>query len=128
MDKVFYPMVCTKAAFGVSQKFTPYRPDYDTLLGMMITKYPKYVSNSAKTYTIKMSVAHLLHIQSYDNYMTGIVFTYDQEQKVRFIQLAKSEPFDQYFTVTFSTDGSRTITITPTNTSYWFVSNMISLG
>ena len=121
-------MVATKAAFGVSQKFEPYRPDYDTLLGMLITKYPRHVANSARTYTIKMSVAHLLHIQSYDNYMTGIVFTYDQEQKVRFIQLAKSEPFDQYFTVAFSTDGSRTITITPTNTSYWFVSNMISLG
>lgn len=25
----FYPMLCTKAAFGVSQKFVPYRPNWD---------------------------------------------------------------------------------------------------
>ena len=40
---VFKPMVCTKAAFGVSSKFVPYRPNWDL------------VSNRATGYTIDSS-------------------------------------------------------------------------
>ena len=44
-------MICTKAAFGVSNKFVPYRPDYDTLI-----KQSTYTTSTTNT-----SISNLLY-------------------------------------------------------------------
>ena len=39
----FTPMVCTKAAFGVSSKFVPYRPNWDLVGTIALQNYPKVI-------------------------------------------------------------------------------------
>ena len=36
-NATWYPMLCTKAAFGVSKAFVPYRPPYDTVVNPFFT-------------------------------------------------------------------------------------------
>lgn len=36
-------MICTNAAFGVSNKFVPYRPNYDLVGTIALQNYPKVI-------------------------------------------------------------------------------------
>jgi len=126
-NQKFKFMFSTKAAFGVSSAFVPYRPDYDTLLGMLVTKYPTYVSNTTNTYKIQNSHNHLLMVRSYNEWETACVLKYDNDSKVYCSVLNKSADFDTYVTITASTDNSGELTITSKSTVYWFVANLIGL-
>ena len=55
--KIFYPMVCTKAAFGVSSKFVPYRPNWDFVCNSVVDltdMISSFTVNSSKPVTIKL--------------------------------------------------------------------------
>ena len=58
--KKIYPMICTKAAFGVSSKFVPYRPNWD-LVGNTVKsvndtfKRLDYGSNNVTTISVNVS-------------------------------------------------------------------------
>lgn len=112
----------------MSQKFVPYRPDYDTLLDtMMITRYPTYVSNTTKTYKLQNSRNHLLMVRFYSQWEAACVLKYDNDPKVYCNILNKSTDFETYITITASEDGSGELTITSKSTNFWFVANLISL-
>ena len=122
------PIHRINAAFGVSSAFVPYRPDYDTLLGMMITKYPTFIFNNSRSYTLKQDIGHIFTAKSYGQYLVAYVFKYTTETNVRMDIISKSNGFDTYATITLSTDNSNTITLTSKSSNTWFVTNMISLG
>ena len=63
----FYPMICTKAAFGVSQKFVPYRPSYDTIASTYLTKCNTAVVNSGSLDDVSTNT-----IAYYSNNVSGM--------------------------------------------------------
>jgi hypothetical protein len=60
-------MVATKAAFGVSQKFVPYRPSYDEITNTYLTKCRTAVVNSGSLDDVSTNT-----IAYYSNNVSGM--------------------------------------------------------
>lgn len=109
-------MICTKAAFGVSQKFVPYRPSYDDL----VNRKPKTVyagpSQTVVNYNIEYGTGYKIIVQSADGYAEATA--YRTSGNVVLATLANT------FSSNPITASSDHITISPTN---WVVITIIQM-
>ena len=94
-------MVATKAAFGVSPKFVPYRPPYDELMSkgkQLVAKGSTSFTITGTTYLVSIWVSSS-NIIEYANY---IMIKYSSAENVSLALLSKSSNADTYITITTS--------------------------
>lgn len=107
------------AAFGVSQKFVPYRKGYASV-------YDSHTFNTSNSYTLdSKGVGHILTISSFAHFYIGYVIQYTNEDYLRIIEIFKTTDFDNVATISSS---SNVLTITAASSAHWLVTNLIKLG
>jgi hypothetical protein len=91
-----------------------------------VTKGAKYTANTAKTYTLTVEATYLITVISYAVAGVFLALKYNNETSPRLFPVYKAASFDNFLTVASVADSSD-ISITPTSSSIWYISNIATL-
>ena len=91
-----------------------------------MAKGNRYVANQVKTYTLEGSYTYLITVISYNVAGMFLALKYNNETSPRLFPVYKAANFDNSLTVASVADSSD-ISITPTSSNIWFISNIATL-
>lgn len=97
-----------------------------TDLASAVVKGAKYTANTAKTYTLTAGTTYLITVISYAVAGVFLALKYNNETSPRLFPVYKAASFDNSLTVASVADSSD-ISITPTSSSIWYISNIATL-
>jgi len=124
-----YPMICDRMAWDMSRDYeigALSNAELTSGLASAVVKGTKYTANTAKTYTLKAGTAYLITVISYAVAGVFLALKYNNETSPRLFPVYKAASFDNSLTVASVADSSD-ISITPTSSSIWYISNIATL-
>ena len=107
------------AAFGVSQKFVPYRLPYDKLTGLVYSN----TTQTSSSYTLSDDRMYFINVVSYSVFYSALLFKYNSTN-IYIYMLNSTNNYTDVFNITTS---GNTVTITAVDNK-WHVCRINKLG